>query len=77
MEQQNIGKWFTEKVCGNLIIIKVTGWEQAGERYDSPSYTGEKTIIFRNGISMHDKWACDEKAFHSYLKSGKLKEFTY
>lgn len=72
---EHIGKYYTYHSCGNRIIFKVTGFELAGERFDSDSYIGNKVVIFPNCTGFDSEWACDRKIFEDRAKSGKYEEF--
>lgn len=70
-----IGKCYTFHACGNRIIFIVTGFEFAGERFDSDSYIGNKVVIFPNCTGFNSEWACDRKTFEDRIKGGKYEEF--
>lgn len=77
MRKQYINKWYTFKVCGLKVIIYITGFEKAGEKYQSDSYVGNKTVILQNGLSYSEPYACCKKSFHYYIKSKEIKPFKY
>lgn len=69
-----IGKTFTYKGIGNMVyIVVVQGLEPKGERYDADSYIGKQTLIFPNGESMVQDWACIRGAFENKKRRGELK----
>ena len=70
-----IGKCYTFYCCGNRIVFKVTGFELAGERFDSDTYVGNKVTIFPNCTGFDSEWACDRKKFEAGIKNGNYKEF--
>lgn len=70
-----IGKCYTFHCCGNRIVFKVTGFELAGERFDSDTYVGNKVTIFPNCTGFDSEWACDRKKFEAGIKNGNYKEF--
>jgi hypothetical protein len=77
MRKQYINKWFTYKICGIKYIIYITGFEEAGKRYQTDSYVGNKTIIYQNGLILSETYACSKEAFHSYMKNKEIKPFKY
>ena len=77
MEKKYINKWFTYNVCGNKIIVKVTGYDNSNKRFDGAHFIGIKTILFENGTSMQAEWAYFDKAFYSAIKKGIIKEFKF
>lgn len=72
---EHIGKFYTFHSCGNRVIFKVTGFELAGERFDSDTYVGNKVTIFPNCTGFDSEWACDRKKFEAGIKNGNYKEF--
>lgn len=69
-----IGKTFSKKGIGGMIyIIVVTGFEEKGKSYDSDSYVGKETVVFPNGNSYCQKWACEKGHFEYMKKNRKLK----
>lgn len=76
-KEKYVGKWYSFKICGTIVIIKVTGTVKAGEKYDGDSYIGKKTTIFKNGESLNEDWACYYKAFELKLKDKELKELKF
>lgn len=70
-----IGKCYTSHCCGNRVVFKVTGFELAGERFDSDTYVGNKVTIFPNCTGFDSEWACDRKKFEAGIKNGNYKEF--
>ena len=75
MEKESfVGKTFAKRGVGGMIyIIVVTGFEVKGHNYDSDSYIGKETVIFPNGNSYCQKWACEKKCFELQKKHRKLK----
>lgn len=72
---EHIGKCYTFHTCGNRVIFMVTGFELAGERFDSDSYVGNKVTIFPNCTGFDSEWSCDRKTFEDRVKGGKYEEF--
>nr|UVY29250.1 MAG: hypothetical protein [Bacteriophage sp.] len=69
-----IGKTFAYKGIGNMVyIVVVQALEPKGERYDADSYIGKQTLIFPNGESMTQDWACVRGAFERKKRRGELK----
>lgn len=69
-----IGKTFAYKGIGNMVyIVVVQGLEPKGERYDADSYIGKQTLIFPNGESIVQDWACVRGAFEDKKRRGELK----
>lgn len=69
-----IGKTFAYKRIGNMVyIVVVQALEPKGERYDADSYTGKQTLIFPNGESLTQDWACVRGAFENQKRRGELK----
>lgn len=69
-----IGKTFAYKGIGNMVyIVVVQALEPKGERYDADSYIGKQTLIFPNGKSMTQDWACVRGAFEHKKRRGELK----
>lgn len=69
-----IGKTFAYKGIGNMVyIVVVQALEPKGERYDADSYIGKQTLIFPNGESMTQDWACVRGAFEDKKTSWRIK----
>lgn len=69
-----IGKTFAYKGIGNMVyIVVVQGLGPKGERYDADSYIGKQTLIFPNGESIVQDWACVRGAFEDKKRRGELK----
>ena len=56
-----------------IYIIVVTGFEEKGKNYDSDSYVGKETVVFPNGNSYCQEWACEKGHFEYMKKNRKLK----
>lgn len=72
-----INKWYTYKVNGNCLIIKVTGYDDSNKVYLGGHFTGEKTVIFPTGLSLYEKWACNKSSFISGIEDGTIREFIF
>ena len=75
MKTELIGKTFSYslKIGGVLMVVTITGFEKAGDRFLSDSYTGKKTMIFKNGETMTGEYACSAKEFEAKKRRGEMK----
>ena len=70
--EEIVGRTFAYKGIGNMVyVVVVQSFEKQGEQYDADSYTGKQTLIFPNGESLTQDWACVRGSFESGVKSGK------
>lgn len=68
-----IGKTIAYNLMGSTYVVNITGFEQEGEMYETDSYVGKQTILFKSGETLVQDWSRSVNSVERRVAIGEYK----